>query len=51
MNKRAVIFDFNRTLYDPDSGALYEGVVELLENLKNERRLFLFEWGSDTLID
>jgi len=30
---KGVIFDFNRTLYNPDTNALNEGALELLEKL------------------
>jgi FMN phosphatase YigB (HAD superfamily) len=36
-----IIFDYNRTLFNPDSNALYDGVVELLRNLSVQNRLFL----------
>jgi FMN phosphatase YigB (HAD superfamily) len=41
MPKKAIIFDFNRTLYNPESGELYDGVIELLEKLHKEHHLFL----------
>ncbi len=41
MDKRAIVFDFNRTLHDPDADALYDGVLEMLDVLRAERRLFL----------
>lgn len=31
---RLLIFDFNRTLYDPDKGQLFGGVIDLLEKLR-----------------
>ena len=31
---RGIIFDFNRTLYDPETGMLTEGALDLLEHLK-----------------
>jgi len=39
---KAVIFDYNRTIHDPDSGALTSGAKELLDGLKNAGcKLFL----------
>jgi putative hydrolase of the HAD superfamily len=32
--KKLVVFDFNRTLFDPDQGRLIDGALELLEKLK-----------------
>lgn len=52
--KRTVIFDFNRTLYEPDSGALFDGVPEMLEELKSEREMILYskkEGGRDDLVE
>jgi FMN phosphatase YigB (HAD superfamily) len=43
---KAIIFDFNRTLYDPDSRALFEGVHDLLETLNRHYHLFLMGKGS-----
>src|SRR3989344_1861732 len=40
--KRAIIFDFMRTLYDPMTAALYPGVSAMLENLHENRRLILY---------
>lgn len=36
-----IIFDYNRTLYDPECGALYPGVFETLSILAKEHTLFL----------
>jgi FMN phosphatase YigB (HAD superfamily) len=36
-----IIFDYNRTLFNPDTGALYEGVVELLQYCSTAHELFL----------
>ncbi len=36
-----IIFDYNRTLFNPDSGELYPGVIELLETLTQKYQLFL----------
>ncbi len=51
---RALILDFNRTLFDPDTGELFPGVLELLEAAAASRELFLYskrEGGRDTLIN
>ncbi len=51
---RALILDFNRTLFDPDTGALFPGVPELLEDIIKMRRLYLYskrEGGRDTLVN
>jgi FMN phosphatase YigB (HAD superfamily) len=53
MQRKAVIFDFNRTLYDPETGALYPEAAELLSELSAERRLFLYsklEGGRSDLL-
>lgn len=53
MPKKALIFDFNRTIFDPDRGALYEGVLDLLVELQLERKLFLLsklEGGREALL-
>jgi FMN phosphatase YigB (HAD superfamily) len=45
-----IIFDYNRTLFDPENGGLYESVYETLEKLSKEHKLFLFsynEFGRD----
>jgi FMN phosphatase YigB (HAD superfamily) len=36
-----IIFDYNRTLFDPDSSALYPGTREVLEKLSKKYKLFL----------
>lgn len=45
------IFDWKRTLYDPESAELTEGVIELLEHLnqENSNRLILVGKGSDDM--
>lgn len=46
MNK-AIIFDFNRTLYDPDRDQLMENGLEILQNLKDKGwKLFLIGKGG-----
>jgi len=52
---KTVIFDFNRTLYDPDTGALVPGVRELLDTLaSNDYQLHLvsrFELGRTVALE
>lgn len=38
---KGIIFDFNRTIYDPEKNALTEGVIELLEDLSSRFQLCL----------
>ncbi len=40
--KRAVIFDFMRTLYDPLTASLYSGVKEMLDDVHESRCLVLY---------
>ena len=53
--ERIVIFDFYRTIYNPDSSSLVQGANEILEELKSRGyRLFLLsygEWGRQSLIE
>ncbi len=54
MAQSAVIFDFNRTLFDPTIYALYQGVTPMLEELKRDRPLILFSrksWDRQALIE
>ncbi len=44
---KAVIFDFNRTLYDPEQGSFIQGAVASLEKLKRDGCL-LFLVGKGT---
>ncbi len=44
---KAIIFDFNRTLYDPDQGSFVKGAVDSLQKLKEEKFL-LFLIGKGT---
>ena len=37
--KNAIIFDFNRTLFDPTIYALYQGVLPMLDELKQDSRI------------
>lgn len=36
-----IIFDYNRTLFNPDTNELYQGAFDLLQNLSNKHELFL----------
>jgi len=48
MNPPLVIFDFNRTLFDPDTGRLLPSAREVLETLgKNGVILGLISYGDD----
>lgn len=38
---RAIIFDFNRTLYDPTDNLLIEGSLDVLNRLSSHKRLAL----------
>lgn len=46
--KKAAIFDFNRTLFDPTTYDLYPGVAGMLDDLCDTYRLFLYSRGSWT---
>lgn len=46
MPLRAVIFDFNRTLYDPETDSFYPGVFEMLRTL-HASDLKLGLWSRD----
>lgn len=50
-----IIFDFNRTIYDPDTGALVPGALALLQNLSAiGHKLYLvskFEAGREAALD
>lgn len=41
-----IIFDYNRTLFNPENNQLYEGVYEILDNLSKEHQLFLFSYNE-----
>lgn len=45
---KAVIFDYNRTLFDPDSNQLFPGVIGLLGRLKAKLKLALVAKGDDS---
>ena len=48
MHPLAVIFDYNRTIFDPESGGLVAGAQSLLEDLKARGvTLFLVAKGGD----
>lgn len=36
-----ILFDYNRTVFDPDTGNLYPGVSDLLSDLSGSHELFL----------
>jgi len=36
VNRKTLIFDWKRTLYDPDTKTLIKGALDLLEYLKNK---------------
>lgn len=42
---KGIIFDFNRTLYDPEKKDLYEGSLELLGKLAEKYKLALISYG------
>jgi FMN phosphatase YigB (HAD superfamily) len=46
--KNAIIFDFNRTLYDPDTGQLMKDALEILSTLKELGfKMFLIGKGAE----
>lgn len=52
--KSAVIFDFNRTLFDPSIFALYQGVLPMLDEERATRKLLLYSkkgWDRKLLLD
>ncbi len=44
---KGIIFDFNRTIYDPEKNALTEGVIGLLEDLSLRFQLCLLSKGVE----
>ncbi len=44
---RVVIFDFNKTLYDPDKKKAIEGSIELLQSLKENHILILISFDKE----
>jgi len=45
---KAIIFDFNRTLYDPTSFSLFPGVDLFLKDLHKTHKLYLISYGGET---
>ena len=43
----AIIFDFNRTIYDPDSKGFCKGALECLQHLSGKHALYLVVKGGD----
>ena len=43
-----IIFDYNRTIFDPDTDNLYLGVLELLKKLSSKYELFLISRNEPT---
>lgn len=41
-----IIFDYNRTLFNPESGRLYDNVPLILKRLSKEFSLFLFSYNE-----
>ncbi len=41
-----IIFDYNRTIFDPDNNCLYRGVLELLAKLSKKHKLLLISRQS-----
>ena len=47
--KTAVIFDFNRTIYDPDKNTLLPGAIQVLRDLQVRKiPLYLVSMGSES---
>lgn len=44
---KAIVFDFNRTIFDPDQKKLFPGAGRLLSQLKRKYRLGLFTTGGE----
>ena len=44
---KGIIFDFNRTIYDPEKNTLTEGVIGLLEDLSSRFQLCLLSSGAE----
>jgi len=42
MKIKAIVFDFNRTLYDPDADSLVPGALQALEDLSRKYPLVLY---------
>jgi hypothetical protein len=43
-----IIFDYNRTIFDPDTDNLYFGVLDLLQKLSQKYELFLISRNEPT---
>ena len=43
-----IIFDYNRTIFDPETDNLYLGVLELLQKLSSKYELFLISRNEPT---
>lgn len=43
---KTIIFDFNRTIFNPEKGFLESGALEVLDKFKNEYKVFLICTGS-----
>ena len=43
-----IIFDYNRTLFDPETNSLYPGVLTLLKDLSSNYTLFLVSKNEPT---
>lgn len=41
-----IIFDYNRTLFDPEKGGLHAGVYEILKKLSKRHKLFLISYNE-----
>ncbi|USN53238.1 MAG: HAD family hydrolase [Candidatus Nomurabacteria bacterium] len=48
MSQHVIVFDFNRTLYDPAQGALVPGALEVLARLQRRYTLALFSRAIPT---
>ena len=46
-----IIFDYNRTIFDPDTDNLYFGVLDLLRKLSEKYELFLISRNEPTRKD
>lgn len=50
----AIVFDFNRTLFDPTVYGLYSGVVPMLEEVGSRKKLILYSrksWDRHHLLE
>lgn len=47
MHQNAIVFDLMYTLYNPDTDSLYDGVIEVLEELSKSYELYLVSIGGD----